>query len=133
MSFKVKNVVLNNDAVKVLNELMSLDISATSAFKLSRIMKIISSIVEDKLKAEKIIFNKYVKKNEDGSIVIPKDEKGVDIPGAVSLIDVDSFNKEMSELLDVENEIPYDKLVFEDLNLQSAKIKDIIKIEFLFI
>ena len=38
----------------------------------------------------------------------------------------------MTELLEVENEIPYDKLNFDDLNLETAKSKDLIKIEFLF-
>jgi hypothetical protein len=34
--------------------------------------------------------------------------------------------------LDIENEIPYEKIKFEELNLQTAKVKDLIKLEFLF-
>ena len=45
---------------------------------------------------------------------------------------MNACTKEMTDLLEVENEIPFEKLNFEDLNLQTAKIKDLIKVEFLF-
>jgi hypothetical protein len=38
----------------------------------------------------------------------------------------------MSDLYEVENEVPFDRLKFEDLKLQTAKIKDLIKLDFLF-
>jgi hypothetical protein len=38
----------------------------------------------------------------------------------------------MEALLDIENEIPFEKIKFEELNLQTAKVKDLIKLEFLF-
>jgi hypothetical protein len=38
----------------------------------------------------------------------------------------------METLLNIENEIPYEKIKFEELNLQTAKVKDLIKLEFLF-
>jgi hypothetical protein len=34
--------------------------------------------------------------------------------------------------MDVENEIPFEKINFEDLELQTAKVKDLMKLEFLF-
>ena len=38
----------------------------------------------------------------------------------------------MSDLLNIENEIPFDKINFEELQLKTIKIKDLAKIEFLF-
>jgi len=38
----------------------------------------------------------------------------------------------MNDLMSVEIDIPYDKIKFEDLNLATAKVKDLIKLEFLF-
>ena len=38
----------------------------------------------------------------------------------------------MSELLNIENEIPFDKINFSDLQLKTIKIKDLAKIDFLF-
>jgi hypothetical protein len=38
----------------------------------------------------------------------------------------------MSELMSVEVTINYEKIKFEELGLKTAKIKDLIKLEFLF-
>ena len=45
----------------------------------------------------------------------------------------EDFNKEMGELMSYENQIEFDKIGFDDLDLKTAKIKDLMKIEFLFI
>lgn len=132
MGFKVKNSQLNNETLGVLNQLIELDINASAAFRLTRIIKHISSIVEDKLKSERKIYDKWIQRDENGSPIVPKDEQGNPIQGSVSISDMNAFTKEMTELLEVESELPFDKLNFEDLNLQTAKIKDLIKVEFLF-
>ncbi len=132
MSISIKNSQLNNETLAVLNQLIDLDISAIPAFRLTRIIKELSSIVEDKLKMEKKIYDKWVLKDEDGNPSIPKDTEGNYIENSVTISDMKSFSDEMKELYDIENVIPYDKLNFEDLNLQTAKIKDLIRVEFLF-
>jgi len=58
---EVKNSQLNNDTIQALNTLIELDINAVSAFKLTRIIKDISEIVELKLKMEKKILEKQEK------------------------------------------------------------------------
>ena len=97
-----------------------------------RIIKELSSIVDDKLKMEKKILEKWVQRDETGNPVPAKDDNGNFVDGAVSIMNVDEFTNEMSQLMDVENEIPYERINFEDLNLQTAKVKDLIKLEFLF-
>ena len=132
MSIVIKNSQLNDEAIIALNSLIEMDINAGAAFKLTRIIKELSSIVEDKVKMEKRILDKWTQKDEEGNIVPAKDEEGNVIEGAVNIKDPNAFTEEMTVLLDSENEISYDKLKFDDLNLQTAKVKDIIKIEFLF-
>lgn len=132
MSMIIKNSQLTPDTISALNTLIELDINAITAFKLSRIIKDLSSIVEDKLKMEKRILEKWVQKDENGQIVVPQDVNGNLLEGSVTITDVESFTKDMSELMEVETVIPYEKLNFEDLNLDTVKIKDIIKLEFLF-
>ena len=129
---KVKNSQLNNDTLSVLNQLIDLDINANAAFRLTRIIKDISSIVEDKLKVEKKIMERWVSRDENGNPVIPKDEHGKDMIGSVSISDMNAFSMEMTKLMNIENDIHHEKLNFDDLNLPTAKIKDLIKIEFLF-
>lgn len=132
MSIIIKNSQINNEAIEALNHLIDLDINASVAFRLMRIIKELSSIVDDKLKMEKKILEKWVERDENGNPVVAKDENGQTVEGAVSISNMEEFSAEMSQLMGVENEISHDKINFEDLNLQTAKVKDLIKLEFLF-
>ena len=129
---EVNNSQLNNDTIQSLNTLIDLDINAVSAFKLTRIIKDISEIVELKLKMEKKILDKYAEKDENGEFVRPTDQNGNLMTEAVNIIDVPSFTSEMDELMNMTHNLNHEKLNFEDLNLQTAKVKDLIKLEFLF-
>ena len=133
MSFVVKNSQLTNEVIQVLNQFIEIDIDASAAFRLSRIIKDISSIIEDKSKAEKKIFDKWAQKDDSGNFVLARTESGEIIENSVLLLDVNAFNSEMEALLNIENTINYEKLNFDDLKLKSAKIKDILKVEFLFV
>ena len=132
MSITLKNSQLNDDTITALNMLIDLDINAQAAFRLMRIIKELSSILDDKIKMEKRILEKWTTKDEDGNPTPAKDDAGNLIEGAVNISDSDSFSKEMNALLEIENEIPFEKIKFEELNLQTAKVKDLIKLEFLF-
>lgn len=132
MSIKVKNSQLDKEAISYINFLIDKDINATTAFKLSRIVKDLSSIVDDKLKMEKKILDKWVEKDENGNPVNPKNEKGEVVEGSVKLKDKNAFNEEMESLMEIENTIPFDKIKFENLGLEKAKVKDLLKVEFLF-
>ena len=132
MSIVIKNLQLNDDTIAAINTLIDLDINATAAFRLTRIIKELSSILDDKVKMEKRILDKWTVKDENGVPTPAKDAEGKLIEGAVNISDSQAFSKEMEALMDIENEIPYEKISFEDLNLQTAKVKDLIKLEFLF-
>lgn len=132
MSIIVKNSQLNQDAIEALNNLIELDINASVAFKLTRIIKEVSSIVDDKIKMEKRILDKFIEKDEDGNPVPAKDKEGKVIDGLVNLTDPELFSKEMESLMSTENEIAFDKIDFDDLEIKTAKIKDLMKLEFLF-
>jgi len=132
MPIIIKNSQLSNDTIEALNTLIDLDINASSAFRLTRIIKELTSIVDDKLKMEKRILEKWVERDDNGDPVKAKDDSGNIIEGAVNISDVEAFTQEMSQLLEIENEIPFERMDFEELNLQTAKVKDLIKLDFLF-
>jgi hypothetical protein len=132
MSIIIKNSQLGPETMESLDKLTDLDINAAIAFKLTRIIKEISSIVEDKVKMERRILDKYSEKDEEGNIINPKDGQGNPIQGAVNITDMDNFSSEMKDLMEVESEIGYERINFEDLNLKTAKVKDLMKLEFLF-
>ena len=130
MSIIVRNSQLNDETIASLNKLVDVDINASVAFKLMRIIKEISSIVEDKNKMEQMIINKHSEKDEEGKVVQAKDEQGN--PIGINIKNVEAFSSEMEDFMNIENEIGYEKINFEDLNLQTARVKDLIKLEFLF-
>jgi len=132
MSIIVRNSQLNDETVASLNKLVDVDINANVAFKLMRIIKEISSIIEDKTKMEQMIINKHAEKDENGKVIQAMDNNDNPIPGGINIKDMDAFSAEMSNLMEVENEIGYEKINFEDLNLKTARVKDLMKLEFLF-
>jgi hypothetical protein len=113
MSIIIKNSQLSPETMESLDKLTDLDINAAIAFKLTRIIKEISSIVEDKVKMERRILDNPIQ-------------------GAVNITDMDNFSSEMKDLMEIESEIGYERINFEDLNLKTAKVKDLMKLEFLF-
>lgn len=128
-----KNSELSNNTINVINNLLEQEINSLAAFKLARIVKHLSSIIEDKIKAEKKIFDKWVVFDEKGNPEPVKDENGKVIPDVVSLKDGVEYNKEMSELLNYENKIDLPKLKIEELGLElNIKTKDMLSIEFIF-
>ena len=130
MSIVVRNSDLNEETLAALNKLVDVDINATVAFKLMRIIKEITSIVDDKNKMEKRLTNKHAEKDEEGNVIIVKDNGGN--AGDVNIKDMEAFSADMANLMGIENEIGYEKINFEDLNLKTARVKDLIRLEFLF-
>ena len=127
-----KNSQLTPETIKAINNLLEVDINAAMAFKLARIIKEISSIFEDKKSTEDKLIEKWAELDESGNIKIAKDENGSYISGSVVIKDIKKFNEEMSNLGSVINELNAEKIRFEDLNLETAKIKELIMLDFLF-
>jgi hypothetical protein len=130
MSIIVRNSQLNDETIASLNKLVDVDINASVAFKLMRIIKEISSIVEDKNKMEQMIINKHADKDDDGNVIQAKDDQGNSV--GLTIKNMELFSADMENLMNVENEIGYDRINFEDLNLKTARVKDLMKLEFLF-
>ena len=128
----VKNSQLDQETIKSLNLLLDLDLPTKTAFSLVRIMKEISSIIDDKVKLEKKILEKYVEKDLNGNPVPGQNSNGEHIPNTFKINDINSFNSEMEELNSIETELPFEPLNIEDLKVQTIKVRDLMKLEFLF-
>jgi len=128
----VKNYQLNTETIKALNTFIEMDLPANVAFRLMRIVKEISSLVDDKLKIEKKIFDKYVDKDMNGDPIPAVDEDGNVIPNAAKIKEPEAFSAEMTELNESSTDIEFEKINFEDLRLETAKARDLIVLEFLF-
>lgn len=73
-----------------------------------------------------------MERDENGDSIPATDEDGDPIQGSIKIKDSELFNKEMYEIMSLECEVGYDKINFEDLNLNTIKVKDLMQIEFLF-
>lgn len=129
----IKNSELNEEMLKDLNNLMELDIAPSSALKISRVLKYLSNILKEKITKERSIYEKWILRDEDGNPVPLEDENGEPIKDSIKISDMRSFENDINEFMNLNNEMPFEKIDINELNLQSVKIKDIIKIEFLFI
>lgn len=129
----IKNSQLNNDTISALNTLIDLDINAITAFKLMKIVKEVSSLLETKLSLEKKIMEKYLQKDSEGNPIPGRDEYGNVIPDSFLVDNPEKFNQDMLDLMLYENNINHEKIKFEDLGLETAKVKDLIKLDFLFV
>ncbi len=132
MAIKFKNSQLNNDTIRVINYIMEIEINGDIAFKLMKIIKELNYTFDDRLKMEQKILDKWIEKDEEGKPVPVKDEEGNVLTDVVNLKDAESFNKEMSSLMQIEHELPFDKVKFSEIGLEKIKIKDLLSIEFLF-
>lgn len=128
----IKNNQLNKDVLESINNLIDLDINASAAYKLSKILKEIMDLYDCKMNMERKIVDKWCEKDENGNPVVVKDENGNVIDGAVKIRDMESFTKDMMDLMEVENVLQHEKIKFEELGLKTIKIKDIMKLDFIF-
>lgn len=130
---KIKNSELTQESIKIITDLTEMHMNPNPAFKLLRIIKEISSILEIKISLEKKILEKYIERDNNKNPIPATDQDGNIIDGAVKISNVAMFNKEMDDLNFIENDIPYEKVDFEDLGISGTlKISDLRKIDFLF-
>lgn len=127
----ISNAQLSSDTISAINNLIEMNIKAGVAFKLMRIIKEISSLIEDKLTMEKKILEKWMERDDNGDPVLVYDN-GVLVDGAVRIKNMNSFQEEMNSLLNAETTLQYSKINFDDLGLDVIKIKDLLKIDFIF-
>jgi hypothetical protein len=128
----VKNLQLDKQTLESINILLELNLPAKVAFHLMRVLKEISSLVDDKILLEKKIVDRFTEKDETGNPVQAVDESGNPIVNTIKITDLAKFNEEIDELNSIENNIPFDKLNFDDLKLETAKVKDLLRLDFLF-
>ena len=134
---KIQNQQIDNETVEIINELLDKEISIVAAFKLSRIVKELNNIIKDKTEAEVKLVNSFAKKDEDGKILLAKDEQGNEIPSSfeIETSKMELFQKEMENFMLIETTINQETLDINELKLSDDikfTVKKIMKIDFLF-
>jgi len=129
---KVKNSELNQDTIESINAFISMEIDATCAFRISKIIKDLSPIVDSKTETETNLIKKWAIKDDDGNIVQGTDENGQVIEGSFKVSDPEGYRDEYSEFLGYVNELNHNPIKFDDLRLDKVSTQYLMKIGFLF-
>ena len=110
---KLKNIEIMN-SIPVINKLLQSDIDITAQFILNKNTSVINDIAKAYVTGRNKLLDKYVKKDEEGKMVIENNNYIFDNGSAEKCID------EMNKLDNIENDIKLQKLSIEDL--KGAKV-----------
>ena len=128
---KIKNFqVFDEVNQKAVDELMQKDLAGATALKVVKVARKLDEILKDIHQAIKVMREKYILKDEKGQPVHPE-EAGVIQTNRVKLSDPIAFNKELSEILSVENEIEGEQITADEIKGVNISPKTLIILEWL--
>jgi hypothetical protein len=112
---KIKNFqVFDEMNQAAVNELMKNDLVGATALKVVKVARKLDEFLADINKSVQIIREKYMEKDEKGNPIHPV-ENGVVIKDRIKISDPASFQKELAEILSVENEIEGEQITEEEI------------------
>ena len=117
-----------NTILESLNKLIDKEISIKTSYKLSKLTKRLideHSIYE---KNRMKLINKYAEKDADNNIIINKEDNSTTMIGENKI----NFNKEFTELINIEMELEFEKIKLDDLGEISISPRDLLYLNFLF-
>jgi len=117
-----------NIVLESLNKLIDKEIPIKTSYKLSKLTKKIideySIYEENRMK----LINKYAEKDVDNNIIINKKDNSTTMIGENKI----NFNKEFTELINIEMELEFEKIKLDDLGEISISPRDLLYLNFLF-
>jgi hypothetical protein len=112
---KIKNFqVFDEMNQKAVNELMTNDLVGATALKVVKVARKLDELLKDINESVKIMREKYTVKDADGKPIHPE-ENGVVMKDRIKITDPQAFNKELAEILEVENELDIDMISEEEI------------------
>lgn len=122
---KLSNEKLVN-SIGVLNKLTNMELPIKLSYAFSKnITKIDRELTAYNKEREKLI-NKYGEKDEEGNLKTKED-------GTINILDIDSFNKDLKEILEIETEVDIHLIDLEkvdaDINITPGEL---IVIDYMF-
>lgn len=104
---KLRNEKIVN-SIHVLSKLTNMDLNIKVSYAIAKNISKIEKELEVYNKEKSKLINKYGEKDEEGKLKKNEDE-------TVKIIDTESWDKDIKELLEIENEIDIHKINEEDL------------------
>lgn len=111
---KIKNEVLVN-SVQVLRKLNNAELPVRVSYKLAKNIKSIEKELNIYEEEKQKLINKYGEKDEEGKSKVNEN-------GMINILDVENWNKDIKELLEIEVEINVEKINIDELAKSDLKI-----------
>lgn len=105
---KIKNEVLIN-SIGVLSKLTNMELPIKLSYALSKNITKIDRELEVYNKERQKLIEKYGEKDKEGKLKTKED-------GTINILDIDSFNKDLKEILEIETEIDIHTIDLENIN-----------------
>ena len=128
---KIKNFqVFDEMNQAAVNELMKNDLVGATALKVVKVARKLDELLKDINESIKIMREKYTVKDVDGKPVHPE-ENGVVLTDRIKISDPTGFNKELAQILEVENEIEGEMISEEEIKGVKISPKNIMILSWL--
>ncbi len=128
---KIKNFqVFDEMNQSAVNELMKNDLVGATALKVVKVARKLDELLKDINESIKIMREKYTIKDADGKPVHPE-ENGVVLKDRIKISDPTGFNKELAQILEVENEIEGEMISEEEIKGVKISPKNIMILSWL--
>jgi hypothetical protein len=119
---KIKNFqVFDEMNQAAVHDLMKQDLRGATALKVVKVVRKLDELLEDINKSVSIIRDRHSVKDESGNLVHPE-ENGVVLKDRVKIKDPIAFNKELSEILNIENDIFPDMEMISEEEIKGVNI-----------
>ena len=112
---KVLNSNLNEVTVKSFNELLEIKMPLKLSWKISKAAKEIDSLVKLYGEARNKLVQEFSAKDENGKVILAKDENGQEVHNSAKLSDPLGFELKIKELNEIENELIFEPISISEL------------------
>jgi len=128
---KIKNFqVFDEMNQAAVNELMKNDLVGATALKVVKVARKLDELLKDINESIKIMREKYTVKDAEGKPIHPE-ENGVVLKDRIKISDPAGFNKELAQILEVENEIEGEMISEEEIKGVKISPKNIMILSWL--
>lgn len=122
---KLSNEKLAN-SIEVLNKITTMELPIKLSYAFSKNITKINRELEVYNKERQKLIEKYGEKDEEGKLKVKEN-------GNINILDADNFNKDIKEILEIENEIDIHIIDLESINADvNITPGDLIVIDYMF-
>ena len=120
------------NSIEPLNKLSLLKFPVKVGFAIIKNIKKLDELQSLINKKREEIVNTYAIRNPDNSPMLSRDQNGNDVPNTIQISNMSGFNKDMSELMNFQNELDISQIKISDMGDHIVELEVLAKLDWLF-